>query len=79
MGNTTSKKKKKLHEVVKVVTYNLSEIINVDYFPTPEACHSSFCHRPAGIGVQGLTDTFMTFICPSLLVNRGPLRSKYSR
>ena len=54
----------KLHDVAKVVTYNLNHIIDVNYYPIPEAHHSNFCHRPIGLGVQGLADAFMALHMP---------------
>ncbi|KDN41031.1 hypothetical protein RSAG8_07737, partial [Rhizoctonia solani AG-8 WAC10335] len=50
---------KKLHEVTKVITNNLNTIIDVNYYPVPEARNSNMRHRPIGIGVQGLADAFM--------------------
>lgn len=55
---------KKLHEVTKVVTYNLNRIIDVNYYPTPETRRSNMRHRPIGIGVQGLADAFMALRMP---------------
>lgn len=49
----------KLHEVTRVVTRNLNKIIVVNYYPVKEAENSNMRHRPIGIGVQGLADTFM--------------------
>jgi len=49
----------KLHEVTKVVTYNLNRIIDVNFYPTPKTEISNRRHRPIGIGVQGLADVFM--------------------
>jgi ribonucleoside-diphosphate reductase alpha chain len=49
----------KLHEVTKVVTYNLNQIIDVNYYPTEKTCRSNMRHRPIGIGIQGLADVFM--------------------
>jgi len=49
---------KKLKEVTKIVTYNLNKIIDINYYPIPEARESNMRHRPIGIGVQGLADTF---------------------
>lgn len=49
----------KLHDVTKVVAFNLNRIIDVNYYPVPEARRSNMRHRPIGIGVQGLADTFM--------------------
>merc|ERR1711962_1165278 len=50
---------KRLKEVTKVVTKNLNKIINVNYYPVPEARKSNMRHRPIGIGVQGLADAFI--------------------
>jgi len=49
----------KLHEVTKVVTYNLNRVIDVNYYPTEKTKRSNLRHRPIGIGVQGLADVFM--------------------
>jgi ribonucleotide reductase alpha subunit len=48
----------KLHEVTKVVTYNLNRIIDVNFYPTDKTRVSNLLHRPIGIGVQGLADVF---------------------
>jgi ribonucleotide reductase alpha subunit len=48
-----------LHTVVKVVTNNLNEVIDVNFYPTDKTKRSNMKHRPVGIGVQGLADTFM--------------------
>jgi ribonucleoside-diphosphate reductase alpha subunit len=49
----------KLHEVVKVVTNNLNRVIDINFYPTPKTRRSNLLHRPIGIGVQGLADTFI--------------------
>jgi ribonucleoside-diphosphate reductase alpha subunit len=49
----------KLHEVSKVVCNNLNRVIDVNFYPTEKTTISNFKHRPIGIGVQGLADTFM--------------------
>jgi len=54
----------KLHDVTKVVAYNLNRIIDVNYYPIPEARLSNTRHRPIGVGVQGLADTFMALRMP---------------
>lgn len=54
----------KLHEVVKVVTNNLDRVIDVNYYPTEKTRRSNLRHRPIGIGVQGLADTFMMLDMP---------------
>ncbi|KAE8214715.1 hypothetical protein CF319_g3206 [Tilletia indica] len=57
--NTRTYDFKKLHEVTKVVCGNLNKIIDVNYYPVPEAKKSNMRHRPIGIGVNGLADAFM--------------------
>ena len=47
-----------LHNVTKVAMRNLNKVIDINYYPTPEAELSNRRHRPVGIGVQGLADTF---------------------
>ena len=53
-----------LHKVTKVVTKNLNKVIDVNYYPVPEARNSNMRHRPIGLGVQGLADTFMKLRYP---------------
>lgn len=49
----------KLFEVTYKVTKNLNRIIDRNYYPVPEARNSNMRHRPIGLGVQGLADTFI--------------------
>ncbi len=49
----------KLYEITKVITKNLNKVIDVNYYPVEEAKNSNLRHRPIGIGVQGLADTFI--------------------
>ena len=49
----------KLYEITKVITRNLNKVIDVNYYPVEEARNSNLRHRPIGIGVQGLADTFI--------------------
>lgn len=55
---------KRLFEVTKVLTRNLNKIIDVNYYPVPEAEKSNMRHRPIGIGVQGLADAFILMRLP---------------
>lgn len=48
----------KLHEVTKVVAENLNKVIDINFYPTEKTRISNMKHRPIGIGVQGLADTF---------------------
>jgi ribonucleoside-diphosphate reductase alpha chain len=54
----------KLHDVARVVTRNLNKVIDVNYYPVPEAEYSNMRHRPIGIGVQGLADAFLLMRFP---------------
>lgn len=55
---------KKLKSVAKVITKNLNKIIDINYYPLPEARKSNMRHRPIGIGVQGLADTLILMRYP---------------
>ena len=54
----------KLHYVTKVVTNNLNKVIDINYYPTEKTRVSNLKHRPIGIGVQGLADTFILMNIP---------------
>ena len=54
----------KLHEIAKVVAKNLNKIIDVNYYPVPEARRSNMRNRPIAVGVQGLADAFMLLRLP---------------
>ncbi|QEQ49628.1 Ribonucleotide reductase large subunit [Orthopoxvirus akhmetapox] len=54
----------KLKDVVKVIVRNLNKIIDINYYPIPEAEISNKRHRPIGIGVQGLADAFILLDYP---------------
>jgi ribonucleoside-diphosphate reductase alpha chain len=49
----------KLFEVTYQVTKNLNKIIDGNFYPVEEARNSNMRHRPIGLGVQGLADTFI--------------------
>ncbi|MFL2603111.1 MAG: ribonucleoside-diphosphate reductase subunit alpha [Flavobacteriaceae bacterium] len=55
---------KKLFDVTKRVTKNLNKVIDRNYYPVKEAENSNFRHRPIGLGVQGLADTFIKLRMP---------------
>ncbi len=54
----------KLHQVTKVVTENLNKVIDINFYPTEKTKRSNLKHRPIGIGVQGLADTFALMDIP---------------
>ena len=56
------------HELLYSVSYqtaiNLNQVIDVNYYPTPETEKSNMRHRPIGIGVQGLADLYAVMGIP---------------
>ena len=48
----------KLRYVSKVLTKNLNKVIDINYYPTEGSRISNMKHRPIGVGVQGLADTY---------------------
>ncbi len=55
---------KELFRITKRVTRNLNKVIDRNYYPVKEAENSNFRHRPVGLGVQGLADTFIKLRMP---------------
>ena len=55
---------KELFRVTKRVTKNLNKVIDRNYYPVKEAENSNMRHRPIGLGVQGLADTFIQLRMP---------------
>jgi ribonucleoside-diphosphate reductase alpha chain len=53
-----------LFRMTYMVTKNLNRIIDRNYYPIKEARNSNLRHRPVGIGVQGLADTFVKLRMP---------------
>ncbi|MDA7705785.1 ribonucleoside-diphosphate reductase subunit alpha [Flavobacteriaceae bacterium] len=53
-----------LFAITKRVTRNLNKVIDRNYYPVIEAENSNMRHRPIGIGVQGLADTFIKLRMP---------------
>lgn len=47
-----------LDSIVRIIVRNLNKIIDVNYYPLPEAEKSNKRSRPVAVGVQGLADVF---------------------
>jgi ribonucleotide reductase alpha subunit len=47
-----------LGKVVQIITQNLNNIIDINFYPVPQTSKSNLAHRPIGIGVQGLADCY---------------------
>ena len=48
-----------LHRITIIVTRNLNKVIDRNFYPVETALRSNMRHRPIGIGIQGLADTFI--------------------
>ncbi|MFD2517515.1 ribonucleoside-diphosphate reductase subunit alpha [Salinimicrobium flavum] len=55
---------KELFRITKQVTRNLNKVIDRNFYPVKEAENSNFRHRPVGLGIQGLADTFIKLRMP---------------
>ena len=53
-----------LYDVTVRATKNLNKVIDRNYYTVKEAENSNFRHRPIGLGVQGLADTFIKLRMP---------------
>ena len=53
-----------LHKVTKIVTHNLNNVIDINFYPTDKTKNSNMRHRPVGIGVQGLADALAMMDIP---------------
>lgn len=53
-----------LKYVTKLVVRNLDRVVDVNYYPVPEAEKSNISERPMGVGVQGLADTYIMMRYP---------------
>lgn len=53
-----------LFTVTKRVTKNLNKVIDRNYYPVKQAENSNMRHRPIGLGIQGLADTFILLRLP---------------
>ena len=54
----------KLRKVTASVVKALNKVIDINFYPIPEAKRSNFRHRPIGLGVQGLADVFARLRVP---------------
>jgi ribonucleoside-diphosphate reductase alpha subunit len=53
-----------LYKVVRTMTRNLDNAMDINFYPVPETRESNMSERPIGIGVQGLGDTFFALGLP---------------
>lgn len=53
-----------LVRATRILARNLDRVVDVNFYPVPEARTSNARHRPVGIGVQGLADVFFELNIP---------------
>ncbi|MEL6988998.1 MAG: ribonucleoside-diphosphate reductase subunit alpha, partial [Bacteroidota bacterium] len=53
-----------LYRITVRATKNLNKVIDRNFYPVIEARNSNMRHRPIGLGVQGLADTFIKLRLP---------------
>jgi ribonucleoside-diphosphate reductase alpha subunit len=53
-----------LHTTIKIMTKNLNNVIDRNFYPVKSAERSNMSHRPIGLGVQGLADVFCSLRLP---------------
>ena len=53
-----------LHQLTQILTENLNRVIDINFYPTKKTRTSNMRHRPIGLGVQGLADTFAILNIP---------------
>jgi ribonucleotide reductase alpha subunit len=53
-----------LGKIARIATRNLNNVIDINFYPIPETKNSNIKHRPIGLGVQGLADTYFKMDIP---------------
>ena len=71
-----------LAHITRIITRNLNNVIDRNYYPLPEARYSNLRHRPIGIGIQGLADAFAMLHIPfesneARMLNRSIFETMY--
>lgn len=54
----------KLYDIVKIATKNMNNVIDNNFYPTPETKRSNMRHRPIAMGVQGFANTLFEMKIP---------------
>ena len=54
----------KLFEIAKNIVLPMNNVIDFNYYPVPETRKSNLAHRPIGVGIQGLSCTFIKMRYP---------------
>jgi ribonucleoside-diphosphate reductase subunit M1 len=54
----------KLYDIAYLATINLDKVIDINYYPIPQAKYSNIKNRPIGLGIQGLADVLVLLRIP---------------
>ena len=54
----------KLYNIAYIATKNLDKVIDINYYPVPQAKLSNMKNRPLGLGIQGLADALSLLRIP---------------
>jgi len=66
----------KLFDITYQITENLNQVIDISFYPLEKAKVSNLRHRPIGIGVQALADTFAMMHIPFESIEAKELNKK---
>jgi ribonucleoside-diphosphate reductase alpha chain len=71
-----------LYDVCRIMIRNLDKVIDRNFYPIEEAKTSNAKHRPVGLGIQGLADTFCKLGLPfdspeAIVINRKIAETMY--
>jgi len=67
-----------LMRVVRLMTRCLNNVIDINHYPIEKAKRSNLCHRPIGLGIQGLADVFVARGLPYDSIDAVKLGTKIS-
>jgi ribonucleoside-diphosphate reductase alpha chain len=54
----------KLFEIAKHIVLPMNNVIDFNHYPVPETKKSNLAHRPIGVGIQGLSNTYIKMRLP---------------
>ena len=54
----------RLFEIAKHIILPMNNVIDFNHYPIPETKKSNLAHRPIGVGIQGLSDTYIKMRLP---------------
>jgi len=68
----------KLHSITQTIIRSMEKVITRNFYPIPETLNSNMRHRPIGVGIQGLADTYVLMRFPYESAEAADLNRKIS-